>query len=184
MLRAEVTACVKRYPWWGYKRIAVVCRRQGIGVSNRLVYRTMRETRLLQRRRVRDPETYQAVRLFELLPSASNALWQMDITWVHVPGHRFSYAITVIDYHFRYLLMCRFSASLTAGDVQQALDDARSQAERIHGELECMPVQVTDNEPSFISRRFGMHVAERYRHVCIGYRTPTQLGLLERFHLR
>ena len=62
MLRAQVTACAKQYPRWRYKRIAVVCRRQGIDVSNRLVYRIMREARLLQRRQVRDPETYQAAR--------------------------------------------------------------------------------------------------------------------------
>ena len=41
---------------------------------------------------------------------------------------------------------------------------------------------VTDNGPSFISRKFAGEVREVYSHVRIQYRTPTQLGLLERFH--
>jgi transposase InsO family protein len=41
---------------------------------------------------------------------------------------------------------------------------------------------VTDNGSSFLARRFAQHVAGQYAHVRIRYRTPTQLGLLERFH--
>ena len=31
---------------------------------------------------------YQAARLFELLPQGPNELWQMDVTYVHIPGFR------------------------------------------------------------------------------------------------
>ena len=48
--------------------------------------------------------------------------------------------------------------------------------------LKHLPFVVTDNGPSFIAKRFKDFVAEDYRHVRIKYRTPTQLGLLERFH--
>lgn len=41
---------------------------------------------------------------------------------------------------------------------------------------------MTDNGSSFLARRFGAFIKERYAHVRIQYRTPTQLGLLERFH--
>ena len=44
------------------------------------------------------------------------------------------------------------------------------------------PFLVTDNGSSFIARRFVRHIAGSYSHVRIQYRTPTQLGLLERFH--
>jgi len=37
-------------PWWGYKRIAIVCRRKEIvGATNKIVYRVMRERGLLHR---------------------------------------------------------------------------------------------------------------------------------------
>jgi transposase InsO family protein len=41
---------------------------------------------------------------------------------------------------------------------------------------------VTDNGSSFIARRFVAFVHDQYSHVRIQYRTPQQLGLLERFH--
>jgi len=33
-----------------------------------------------------------------------------------------------------------------------------------------------------MAKRFYQHVQDVYSHVRIQYRTPTQLGLLERFH--
>ena len=67
-------------------------------------------------------------------------------------------------------------------DVATALDRARAEAERWHGPLLKTPFLVTDNGPSFIARRFQGHIKGKFAHVRIQYRTPTQLGLLERFH--
>ena len=33
----EVLALARRYPWWGYKRIAVIARRQGLAAGNKMV---------------------------------------------------------------------------------------------------------------------------------------------------
>jgi transposase InsO family protein len=169
-------------PWYGYKRIAVMCRRAGGAVKDREAYVVMRNHRLLQRPRVRVAELHQAARLFELLPQRPNDLWQMDVTYIHIPGHGWWYAVTVIDYYSRYLLACHLTHSYSAAEVSHALGLARSEAERIHGPLAKRPFLVTDNGPSFLARRFGDFVRERYSHVRIQYRTPQQLGLLERFH--
>ncbi len=40
-LAAAVRGFAERYPWWGYKRIAVVARRAGVAVTNKQVYRVM-----------------------------------------------------------------------------------------------------------------------------------------------
>ncbi len=40
----------------------------------------------------------------------------------------------------------------------------------------------TDNGSSFVAKRFGAYLKDRFSHVRIEYRTPTQLGLLQRFH--
>jgi hypothetical protein len=61
-------------PWYGYKRIAVMCRRAGNAVKNREAYVVMRDHRLLQRPKARAAEVYQAARLFELLPQKPNDL--------------------------------------------------------------------------------------------------------------
>lgn len=170
------------YPWWGYKRIAVVCRRSGLQVSNRFVYRVLKAADLLQRRRPRSAELYQAARLFELLPEAPNELWQADVTYVHIPGFGWWYAVTVIDYFSRYLLALHLSPSNDAGAVMVAVDQARAEAERLHGALATRPTLVTDNGSNFLARRFRAHIDGLLEQVRTRYRTPQQLGLLERFH--
>ena len=90
--------------------------------------------------------------------------------------------MTVIDYYSRYLLACRLSGTHTARDVQAALDLASQEAERVHGTVTRIPTLVSDNGPSFMARSFRLYVKGRFNHVRIAYRTPTQLGLLERFH--
>ena len=181
-VRQAVIDMATQNPWYGYKRIAVMCRRAGQAVRDRQAYQVMRSAGLLQQRRPREPELYQAARLFELLPQRPNDLWQMDVTYIHIPGHGWWYAVTVIDYYSRYLLACQLTHSYSAVEVAQALQQARAEAERIHGPLAKPPFLVTDNGPSFIARRFAALVATQYSHVRIRYRTPEQLGLLERFH--
>jgi transposase InsO family protein len=171
------------YPWWGYKRLAVICRRQGLGVTNRFVYRVLQEAGLLQRRRPRSAELYQTARLFELLPQGPNELWQADVTYVHIPGFGWWYAVTVIDYFSRYLLALHLSSSNDAAALTVAVDRAIAEAERWHGPLDRVPVLVTDNGSNFLARRFREHIEGRLCQVRTQYRTPQQLGLLERFHL-
>jgi transposase InsO family protein len=181
-VREWVKAMAEANPWYGYKRIAVMCRRAGQGVTNKQAYRVMKEEGLLHKRRPRAAALYQAAKLWELLPQKPNDLWQMDVTYVHIPGHGWWYAVTVIDYYSRYLLALRLTSSYCALEVLEALREARAEAERIHGPLAKKPFLVTDNGSSFVARRFRAYIEERYAHVRIQYRTPTQLGLLERFH--
>jgi len=169
-------------PWYGYQRIAVMCRRADVPVKDRAAYSVMAEHDLLQKRRCNQAELYQASKLYELLPNGPNDLWQMDVTYVHIPGYGWWYAVTVIDYYSRYLLACYLTPSYSAVNAIHALQLARAEAERICGPLEKQPFLVTDNGPSFIARRFGDFVKDLYSQVRIQYRTPTQLGLLERFH--
>jgi putative transposase len=181
-VRQAVVETATTNPWYGYKRIAVMCRRAGQVVRDPQAYRVMRDAGLLQKRRSREPELYQAAKLFELLPRRPNDLWQMDVTYIHIPGHGWWYAVTVIDYYSRYLLACHLTHSYSAAEVAEALRQARAEAERMHGPLAKPPFLVTDNGPSFVARRFAAFVGGHYSHVRIRYRTPQQLGLLERFH--
>lgn len=183
-LAEKIAAIASANPWWGYKRIAVVCRRSGIvRATNKIVYRVMKERNLLHRSPPRAPELYQATKLFELLPQRPNDLWQMDVTYIHIPGHGWWYAVTVIDYYSRYLLAVHLTSSYSAAEVSRGLDAARSEAERIHGPLQRPPIIVTDNGSCFLAHKFRAHLNDlKFGHVRIRYRTPQQLGLLERFH--
>ena len=177
-----VVAMATTNPWYGYQRIAVMCRRAGQAVKNREAYVVMKGHGLLQRPQPRRAEIHQTAKLFELLPQGPNDLWQTDVTYLHIPGYGWWYAVTVIDYYSRYLLACHLTSSYSAVETAYALKLARAEAERIHGPLAKRPFLVTDNGSSFIARRFTAFVADQYSHVRIQYRTPQQLGLLERFH--
>ena len=79
-LASDINATAETYPWWGYKRIAEVCRRHGLQVSNNQVYRVMNAHDLLRKPLPRAAELYQTAGLFELLPQRPNDLWQADVT--------------------------------------------------------------------------------------------------------
>jgi transposase InsO family protein len=181
-IEKAVVAMAESNPWYGYKRIAVMCRRAGVPVSNRQCFLVMKRHDLLQKPPVREAEAYQAARLFELLPERPNELWQTDVTYVHIPGAGWWYVVTVIDYFSRYLLCAYLTNSYSAAEATEALKLARAEAERIHGPLTKAPFLVTDNGTSFTAKRFKAFLGDDYSHVRIAYRTPTQLGLLERFH--
>lgn len=181
-IEEAIVSMATRNPWYGYQRIAVMCRRVGQAVTNRQCYRVMKAYGLLRKPLPREAELYQAAKLFELLPAGPNELWQMDVTYVHIPGFGWWYAVTVIDYYSRYLLAAHLTPSYSAMAATEALAIARAEAERRCGPLTRPPFLVTDNGSSFIAKRFVAFTRDDYRQVRIRYRTPTQLGLLERFH--
>jgi transposase InsO family protein len=181
VVEAVVTTATAN-PWYGYKKIAIMCRRAGEAVKDREAYVVMRDHGLLKKPQPKRAELHQAAKLFELLPQGPNDLWQMDVTYIHIPGYGWWYAVTVIDYYARYLLACHLTPSYSAAETAYALKLAREEAERIHGPLAKRPFLVTDNGPSFLARRFAAFVRDQFSHVRIQYRTPQQLGLLERFH--
>lgn len=181
-LRATVKAFAERYPWWGYKRLTIVLRRAGHAVGKKFVHAVFKAENLMQKRRATKAELYQSAKLFELLPTRPNALWQADVTYIHIPGHGWWYAVTVIDYYSRYLLACHLTPSYSAPEVAAAIELAVKEAERLHGKLEHVPFLVTDNGSCFLAKRFQSRIKGRFQHVRTQYRTPQQLGLLERFH--
>ena len=127
---------------------------------------------LFQKRKPSSAELHQSAKLYELLPSRANALWQSDVTYIHIPGHGWWYAVTVIDYYSRYLLALHLTPSYAAPEINTAIDHARAEAERLHGPLETIPFLVTDNGSSFLAKRFQAHIAGQFRQVRTRYRTP------------
>ena len=169
-------------PWYGYHKTAIICRWEEPVITDRMVYKVMKKEDLLLRQPPKAVRLHEARKLFDLLPHGPNELWQMDVTYIHIPGYGWRYAVTVIDYYSRYLLAVRLTDSYSAQAVTEALDWAIIEAEDLHGDLTHMPHLVTDNGSSFIARRFHKHIRDSFHHVRIQYRTPQQLGLLERFH--
>ena len=85
IVEKAVIAMATENPWYGYQRIAVMCRRESAPATDRQAYRVMKRHDLLQKRRPYKAELYQASKLYELLPRGPNDLWQMDL---HFPKKR------------------------------------------------------------------------------------------------
>jgi transposase InsO family protein len=191
--RHVIRTVAQAFPWYGYKKIALICARLDEPIARRKVYRVMTEAGLLHRlrRRIDERARLEVQRLSELLPRRPNELWQTDVTYIPIAGYGWWYAITVIDYYSRYLLALKLTHSYAAAQAVEALQAAVAEATRIHGPLARPVFLVTDNGTSFIARRFrealnDVRIAgtdlSAFSQVRIGYRMPTQLGLLERFH--
>lgn len=191
--RHVILTVARAFPWYGYKKIALICHRLDEPMARRKVYRVMKEAGLLHRlkKRIDERARQESARLYQLLPKRPDELWQTDVTYIPVAGYGWWYAVTVIDYYSRYLLALHFTHSYSAVEVSKALRSATAEAQRLHGPLQRPVFLVTDNGPSFIARRFrdtlaGLQIAGAgvsvFSQVRIGYRMPTQLGLLERFH--
>lgn len=78
-----------------------------------------------------------------------------DVTYIHIPGYGWWYAITVIDDFSRYLLAAYLTDRYGAAAATVALNRAMAEAEWIHGPLSKIPFIVTDNGPRFMARRFA-----------------------------
>jgi transposase InsO family protein len=191
--RHVVLTVAQAFPWYGYKKIALICQRLDEPVPRRRVYRILKQAGLLHRLKARIAERarQEVAKLYRLLPKRPNELWQTDVTYLRIAGYGWWYAITVIDYYSRYLLALHLTPSYSAFEASHALRQAVAEAQRVHGPLKQPVFLVTDNGPSFIARRFqatlaGIEVAglgvSAFSQVRIAYRTPAQLGLLERFH--
>ena len=68
------------------------------------------------------------------------------------------------------------------GSKQYPVAPQKAREARHGGFSGLMPTLVTDNGGCFMSRKFHDYASQHFNHVRIQYRTPTQLGLLERFH--
>jgi len=82
------------HPSYGVRRIAAMLRRSGITVSRKRVYRLMKLTNLVKKRRVRK----HLVRRRELVvPKGPNELWEEDITYIWCGVDGWSYLFNILD---------------------------------------------------------------------------------------
>lgn len=141
-LRARLRALAVERVRWGYRRLYVLLRREGIPVNVKRVYRLYRDEGLAVRRRRR-----KRVAVARVPPSATqrlNECWGMDfMSDVLVGGRRYR-ILNVVDAHSHEALVGEVDSSLPASRVIRALDEAA--LERGY------PQRITiDNGPEFRS---------------------------------
>jgi len=128
---------------WGYRRLHVLLRREGIHANHKAVYRLYREEGLAVRRRKR--KRVAVARRPMVPPQRLNERWSMDYVSDVIRGGRRIRIFNVVDDLSREGLASEVDTSLPARRVIQTLEEIaleRGYPERI----------VCDNGPEFRSR--------------------------------
>jgi putative transposase len=131
---------------FGYRRLPVLLRREGINANHKRVYRLYREEQLMVRRRHRKRHHGQRG---QPLPVAvrPNERWSMDLMMdTFADGRKFR-LLTVVDDGTRECLATEVDTSLPGMRVVRVL-------ERLVADRGCPKILVTDNGPEFTGQAF------------------------------
>ena len=175
-IRERLKALAKLRPRFGYKRLHVLLRREGVVINLKRVYRLYCEERLMVRRH--RAKQVMAPRGPLPAPTRPNERWGMD--FIHdacVDGRRFR-CLTMVDEFTRECPRIETDTSLPAARVIAAL-------EQLAAERGLPESVVVDYGPEFISRRLDIWA---YQHgvelVFIRPGKPVENAYIESFHAR
>jgi putative transposase len=174
-VRQRLRELAERRPRFGYRRLTVLLRREGLLVNHKRVYRRSREEALMLRRKRRKHLT-SACRAKPVQPVHARQHWAMDFTSdVLAHGRRFR-TLNVVDRFTRECLAWEVDTCLPGQRVVRTLEQRRE----VHG----LPnVLIVDNGPEFVGRALD---AWAYQHGVqlhfIAPGKPTQNAHVESFN--
>jgi transposase InsO family protein len=198
-VRERVIEMALAFPMWGHRKIAWLCRHDGLRVSDATCLRVLRAAGLVL------PVDYVAERrqlavarreAFVTIPTRRNRVWQTDFFELETSGGGTWRSGDVIDYVTKLVLAGPVTATQTTTDAINAIEDARCQVHDLLGrplidDITCnvtgviTPViLVSDNGPCYKSGRFARYIASRpeLTHVRTRRKTPQTNGVIERYH--
>jgi putative transposase len=187
------------FPMWGHRKIAWLCRHDGLDVSDATCLRVLRTAGLvLPVDYVRERRDLATARreAFVTIPTRRNRVWQTDFFELETSGGGTWRSGDVIDYVTKLVLAGPVTATQTATDAINSIEDARAQVHDLLGhslldDITCpitgqiTPViVVSDNGPCYKGGRFASYIHSRpeLTHVRTRRRTPQTNGVIERYH--
>jgi len=199
-IRAVVIEVALRYPMWGHRKIAWLCRHEhDVQVADATCLRILREAGLvLPLDYVRERRDLAGARreAFVEIPTRRNRVWQTDFFELETSGGGTWRSGDVIDYATKLVLAGPVSATQTARDATASVQAAIEEAERLLGRPlindltdpdtgELTPIfLVSDNGPCFKAAAFARFIDSRCEltHVRTRRRSPQTNGVIERYH--
>jgi transposase InsO family protein len=198
-VRERVIEMALSFPMWGHRKIAWLCRYDGLNVSDATCLRVLRTAGLVL------PIDYVAERrdlanarrqAFVQIPTRRNRVWQTDFFELETSGGGTWRSGDVIDYATKLVLAGPVTATQTHREAIAAVEDARCQAHDLLGHSllddvtdpqtgEITPViVVTDNGPCYKAAAFARYITSRpeLTHVRTRRRSPQTNGVIERYH--
>ncbi len=176
-LHARLRELATQRPRFGYRRLHVLLRREGIVVNHKRLERLYREEGLAVRRRRRKAAA-RITRGRPAAPQRANEQWALDFLQDALASGRPIRLLSIIDVYTREALAREVDTSLPGSRVVRVLD-------RLHGERPVPAQIVLDNGPELISR-----VLEQWAHQhgvtlhFIDPGKPVQNAFCESFHSR
>ena len=125
----------------------------------------------------------QASDTFQQPSTRVNELWQTDFTYFKVIGWGWYYLSTVLDDYSRFIVAWRLCTSMSALDVSNTLDDARSFTGVNQVKVKHQPRLLSDNGPCYTAGELSDYLAANGMIHTRGrpYHPQTQ-GKIERWH--
>lgn len=164
---------------YGVRRITAMLRRGGIIVSRKKVYRLMKLTNLVKRRRVRK----HLIKRRELVvPKGPNELWEEDITYLWCGRDGWCYLFNILDCFTREWVAYVFSKLCGSDESVRCLDSAI--IERFpDGALPTLTIR-NDGGPQYTSARFleALQAYKTINHEVTGKNRPDEDAYIEAFH--
>ncbi len=148
-LRKRNKEIASEKPSYGYRRIAILIRREGLMVNTKGVYRIYREEGLQMRKKVPKRRVSPQLRQVRVTASRQNQCWSMDFVSDSLYNGQKLRCLTIVDNHTRICPAINVGFRYTACNVIDTLNLA---VER-YGKPECIRV---DNRPEFISRELDL----------------------------
>jgi putative transposase len=143
-LRNRLRQLAEQRPRFGYRRLHVLLRREGIVVNHKRIERLYREEGLAVRRRSRK-SVVRVLRGRPAVPQRANEQWALDFLHDALASGRTIRLLSVIDVFTREALALEVDTSLPGTRVVRVLERLRGERER--------PVQlVLDHGPELIGR--------------------------------
>ena len=149
----ELRRLAVQRPRWGYRRLHLLLRRQGLQVNHKHVYRLYRADGLAVRRRKR--KKHAAIQRVALaVPQRPNERWSMDFTLDTLASSRNFRTLNVVDDCSRECVAIEVDTSLSGQRVGRVLDFAIARRGKPQTVL-------MDNGPEFTSHALDVWAYER-----------------------
>lgn len=161
---------------WGYRRLLVLLRREGLGDNHKRVHRLYRAEGLQVRQRRRRKQRMARGLEPAAAPQRANERWSLDFVHDRLASGRSLRLLTVHDDYTRECLWIEVDTSLSGPRVARALDYLT--------ELRGRPASVlTDNGPEFAGLALERWTHDRQvQHRFITPGKPSQNGYIESFN--
>jgi putative transposase len=121
-VRERLRALAQERPRFGYRRLHVLLRRDGLAINRKKTHRLYREEGLHLRPRKKRRRAL-GERLEAVAPSGANQLWTMDFTHDNLADGRAFRTLNIMDAWNREALTLEADTSLTGKRVVRALDE-------------------------------------------------------------